>query len=136
MSGITNPTSLPAPVQQWFDDLLLPRQEPFLIHTKFAVKKKLPSRSGRTIRQRRYNRLATATVPLGPSGLTPPPQTMSAIDIDATVSWYGTYLIITDQVVLQNQDPKMNGVSKSFLIDLEAYGTSYGDRAEGLILAA
>lgn len=108
MSGITNPTTLPAPVQQWFDDVLLARQEPFLIHNKMAVKKKLPRNSGRTTRQRRYNTLATATVPLGPSGLTPPPQQLSAIDIDATISWYGTYLIITDQVVLQNQDPVLN----------------------------
>jgi hypothetical protein len=40
------------------------------------------------------------------------------------------YVAINQQVTLQNQDPKMNGVGKSFLIDLEAYGISYGDRAQ------
>jgi len=45
-------------------------------------------------------------------------------------------VILTDQVTIQNQDPRMNGVVKSFLIDLEAYGESYGDRDEELILAA
>lgn len=56
-----------------------------------AMKKRLPYRSGTTVRYRRYNNLARATVPLGPSGVTPPPQTLSALDIDATISWYGKH---------------------------------------------
>lgn len=40
------------------------------------------------------------------------------------------YVAINQQVSLQNQDPKKYGVYKSFLIDLEAYGKSYGDRAQ------
>jgi len=36
------------------------------------------------------------------------------------MSFYGTYIVINEQVALQNQDPKMNGVSKLSLIDLEA----------------
>jgi len=80
----------------------------------------------------RYNPLATATVPLGNSGVTPPPQQLTAVNIDAEIDFYGTYIILNEQVTLQNQDPKVNGVSKSFLIDLEAYGENYGDRAEGL----
>jgi N4-gp56 family major capsid protein len=106
--SITTPTLLPAPVQQWFDDVLLARPEPLLIHNKFAMHKRMPERSGRTVRYRRYNNLARATVPLGPSGLTPPPQVLSAVDIDATIDWYGTYVILTDQVTLQNQDPVLN----------------------------
>ncbi len=107
---ITTGVLLPAPVQQWFDDVLLSRPEPLLIHNKMAMKKRLPSRSGTTVRFRRYTNLARATVPLGPSGITPPPQTLSALDIDAKVDFYGTYAILTDQVTLQNQDPvKISG---------------------------
>ena len=106
--AITTTANLPAPVQQWFDDVLLSRPEPLLIHNKMAMNKRLPMHSGRTVRFRRYTNLATATVPLGPSGLTPPPQTLSALDIDATIDWYGTYVIITDQVTIQNQDPVLN----------------------------
>ena len=106
--SITTTANLTAPVQQWFDDVLLSRPEPLLIHNKMAMRKHLPMHSGRTIRFRRYTNLATATVPLGPSGLTPPPQTLSALDIDATIDWYGTYVIITDQVTIQNQDPVLN----------------------------
>lgn len=105
---ITTTSNLPPPVQQWFDDVLLSRPEPLLIHNKMAMKKRLPYRSGTTVRYRRYNTLARATVPLGPSGITPPPQTLSALDIDAKMDWYGTYVIITDQVTIQNQDPVLN----------------------------
>lgn len=108
MSNITTTSSLTPPVQQWFDDVLLSRPEPLLIHNKMGMRKRLPANSGRTVRYRRYINLATATVPLGPSGLTPPPQTLSALDIDATIDWYGTYVIITDQVTIQNQDPVLN----------------------------
>jgi len=106
--SITTTTLLPPPVQQWFDDVLLSRPEPLLIHNKMAMKKRLPYRSGTTVRYRRYNNLARATVPLGPTGITPPPQTLSALDIDAVVDWYGTYVIVTDQVTIQNQDPVLN----------------------------
>ena len=74
------------------------------------------------MRMRRYNRLNLATAPMGPSGVTPPAQQLSAVDIDAQIHWYGSYVIITDQVSLINEDPKRYGVSKSSLIDLEIYG--------------
>lgn len=106
--SITTTGNLPPPVQQWFDKLLLARPMPLLIHKKMALKKRLPSRSGRSVRYRRYTNLATATVPLGASGLTPTAQTLSAVDIDANIDWYGTYVIITDQVTLVNQDPVLN----------------------------
>ena len=59
-------------------------------------------------------------VPLGNSGVTPPAQNLTAVDIDAKISFYGTYVQLNEQVTLQNQDPKMYGVYKSSLIDLEA----------------
>ncbi len=63
-------------------------------------------------------------VPLGNSGVTPPPQNLTAVDIDAKISFYGTYVTLNEQVTLQNQDPKVYGVYKLSLIDLEAYGIS------------
>lgn len=57
---------------------------------------------------RRYNRLARATAPLGNSGINPPAQTLSSVDIDATINWYGSFVIITDQVTLINEDPVLN----------------------------
>lgn len=85
------------------------------------MKKELPQQSGRTVRYRRYTNLATATVPLPDTGLTPPGQVLNAVDIDATIDWYGTYCTITDQILMINEDPRMNGVVKPALIDLEDY---------------
>ena len=57
-----------------------------------ALKRKMPANGGTTLRQRRYNQLQPAMVPLGNSGLTPPSQQLTAIDIDAKISFYGTYI--------------------------------------------
>lgn len=44
-----------------------------------------------------------------------------------------TYVQINEQVTLQNQDPVkiLRAGLKPSLIDLEAYGISYGDKGEG-----
>lgn len=105
---ITTTNSLPAPVQQWFDNVLLSRPMPKLIHKQMAMKKELPPNSGRIARYRRYTNLQTATVPLPDSGLTPPGQVLNAVDIDARLDFYGTYVTITDQVMFVNQDPVLN----------------------------
>lgn len=116
---ITTTGVLPAPVQQSFSYKLLSVPVPNLIHKIPAMKKRMPRNGGTTLRMRRYNPLATALVPLGNSGVTPPAQQLSAVDIDAKIDFYGSYLQINEQVTLQSQDPKMNGVVKPSLIDLE-----------------
>jgi N4-gp56 family major capsid protein len=57
---------------------------------------------------RRYNPLNAALVPLGNSGVQPPPQNLTAVDIDAKIGFYGTYVVLNQQVTLQNQDPVLN----------------------------
>ena len=105
---ITTTTVLPAPVQQSFSLKLLSVPVPNFIMKIPAMLKKMDRNSGRTLRMRRYNPLLTAMVPLGNTGVTPQAQTLTAVDIDATVSFYGTYLIINEQVTLQAQDPVLN----------------------------
>lgn len=117
--AITTTSVLSAPVQQSFSYKLLSVPVPNMIHKLPAMKKNMPRNGGTTLRMRRYNPLATAVVPLGNSGVTPPAQQLTAVDIDARVSFYGTYVIINEQVSLQNQDPKKYGVYKLSLIDLE-----------------
>jgi N4-gp56 family major capsid protein len=72
------------------------------------MRKNMPRNGGNTLRMRRYNPLQTAMVPLGNSGITPPPQNLTAVDIDAKISFYGTYVVLNEQVTLQNQDPVLN----------------------------
>ena len=166
--NITTTTTLPAPVQQSFSYKLLSVPVPYMIHKIPAMLKQMPRNGGRVLRMRRYNPLNTATVPLGNSGIQPPAQQLTAVNIDAQMDFYGTYIYLNEQVTLQNQDPVLNeaaqrlGVSlrqtedeltrnmlqstasfvngvngkrlyavvKPNLIDLEAYGVSYGDRGE------
>ena len=104
--SITTTSVLPAPVQQSFSFKLLSVAVPYMIHKIPADLKMMPRNGGTTLRMRRYNPLATAPVPLGNSGITPPPQTLTAINIDAMMDFYGTYILLNEQVTLQNQDPK------------------------------
>lgn len=106
--AITTTQILPAPVQQSFSNKLLSVPVPNMIHKIPAMKKQMPRNGGTTLRMRRYNPLATAMVPLGNSGVTPPAQQLTAVDIDAKVSFYGTYVMLNEQVTLQNQDPALN----------------------------
>lgn len=117
--SITTTSTLPAPVQQSFSFKLLSVPVPYMIHKIPAELKAMPRNGGTTLRMRRYNPLATAPVPLGNSGVTPPPQNLTAINIDAQMDFYGTYILLNEQVTLQNQDPKKYGVSKLLVIDLE-----------------
>ncbi len=105
---INNPDTLPAPVQETMDDVLLSVRTPNLIHKLGALEKRLPAKGGRTLRMSRYDRLPTAPVPLGPTGATPPATALNRTDIDATMSFYGLYVAINQQVTLQNQDPVLN----------------------------
>ena len=106
--AITTTSTLPAPVQQSFSYKLLSVPVPNMIHKIPAMKKNMPRNGGTTLRMRRYNPLNTAMVPLGNGGITPPAQNLTAVDIDAKISFYGTYVQLNEQVTLQNQDPVLN----------------------------
>lgn len=114
----TTTTLLPAPVQQSFSYKLLSVPVPNMIHNIPAMRKQMPRNGGTTLRMRRFNPLATATVPLGNSGVTPPAQTLSAVNIDAEIDFYGTYIILNEQVTLQNQDPVLNEAAQRLGVSL------------------
>lgn len=114
----TTTTVLPAPVQQSFSYKLLSVPVPNMIHNIPAMLKQMPRNGGTTLRMRRYNPLATATVPLGNTGVTPPPQQLTAVNIDAEIDFYGTYIILNEQVTLQNQDPVLNEAAQRLGVSL------------------
>jgi len=116
--GVTTTTVLPAPVQQSFSFKLLSVPVPYMIHKIPCDLKAMPRNGGTTLRMRRYNPLATAPVPLGNTGVTPPPQTLSALNIDAQMSFYGTYVLLNEQVTLQNQDPVLNEAAQRLGVSL------------------
>lgn len=113
---------MPAPVQQSFSYKLLSVPVPYMIHKIPAMLKQMPRNGGTTLRMRRYNPLNTALVPLGNTGVTPPPQTLTAVDIDAKIDFYGTYIYLNEQVTLQNQDPVLNEASQRLGVSLNVMG--------------
>lgn len=96
--AITTSGVLPAPVQQSFNMKLLSVPTPNFIHNLPAKEYEMPRSGGTTMRFRRPNRLNPALVPLGNSGITPPGQSLTAVDIDAQMSFYGDYVQINEQV--------------------------------------
>ena len=97
-SGITTTSVISAPVQQSFLNKLLSIPVPYMIHKTAAMKFTMPANGGTTLRMRRPNRLPTSKVPLGNSGVTPPPVQPSVVDIDAKISFYGQYILLNEQV--------------------------------------
>lgn len=116
--SITTTGVLPAPVQQSFSYKLLSVPTPYFIHKIPAMLKNMPRNGGTTLRMRRYNPLPTATVPLGNSGVTPPPVQLTAINIDAQMDFYGQYILLNEQVTLQNQDPVLNEAAQRLGVSL------------------
>lgn len=114
----TTSSVLPAPVQQSFDYKLLSVPTPNFIHKIPAMLKNMPANGGTTLRMRRYNALSSATVPLGNSGIHPPPQQLTAVNIDADMDFYGTYVLLNEQVTLQNQDPVLNEAARRLGVSL------------------
>ncbi len=120
--AITTTTTLPAPIQQSFSYKLLSVPVPSMIHKIPAMKKRMPAKGGTTLRMRRYNALDTAMVPLGNTGVTPPPQQLTAVDIDAKIDFYGTYIVLNEQVTLQAQDPVLNEAAARLGVSLNVLG--------------
>jgi N4-gp56 family major capsid protein len=116
--AIMTTTQLSAQVEQSFCYKILTTPTPNFIHNIPAVRRQMPANGGSTLRQLRYNALDSALVPLGNSGIAPAPQALSGVNIDGKISFYGTYIIINEQVTLTNQSPVLNQASKRLGVSL------------------
>jgi N4-gp56 family major capsid protein len=99
-------------VQQSLSLRMLSVKIPTLIHTVPADEYFMPRGGGTTLRLRRYAKLRLALTPVGNSGQLPSPQNLSAVDIDAKISFYATFVVINEQVTLQAQDRPLNMASE------------------------
>lgn len=103
--------NMPPQIQQRYTDKLLSTPERNLIHNLFASVIEIPDNNGFIDRQSRYDRLDTFEVPLGDSQLNPPEQLLHRVDVDARVRNYSTYVVITKQVLITNQDMILNSAA-------------------------
>lgn len=119
--AITTTSNLPAPILQSLAPGLLSVPTPNFNYIIFAEKYSMPRSGGTTMRFLKPNALSPPIVQLGNSGIEPASQIATRNVIDATMAFYGTSVVLNEQVVIQDQDPQpeLNGVYKSSLIDLE-----------------
>jgi N4-gp56 family major capsid protein len=101
--NLTTTTEVDPGLEVYYDRTLLETAYPNYVHTKFAQRRPVPKKSGKTIKFRRYSRLSVATTPLT-EGITPNGQKLAKTDLLATVSQYGDYVHITDVVDLTVED--------------------------------
>lgn len=115
--AITTLTQLPPEVRTYFDRMLLTLARPYFIYDLFAQKRQIPLNSGDQMVFRRYGTLSAATIPLT-DGQTPSGDQLSVTDFKAAISWYGSFVTITDQVQFVVQDRVLNEATKVLSLQL------------------
>lgn len=115
--AITGMTQLPPEVRTYFDRLLLALARPYFIYDLFAQKRQIPLNSGDQLAFRRYGTLTAAAVPLT-DGQTPMGDQLSVTDFKAEISWYGSFVTISDQVQYTVQDRVLNEATKVLSLQL------------------
>lgn len=119
MSTITTSTQIAAPVQEAFLNRMLSTPVPYVIYGQAAMKFNMPARNGRIAVMRRAERLEPATVPIGNSGLPKPAAVPNVTDIRAEIQFYGNFILLEEQVVLQDQSPVLNWNTELLAINLQ-----------------
>lgn len=109
---ITTTSSLPAPILQSLAPGMLSVPTPNFNYIIPAEKYSMPRNGGTTMRFLRPNPLVPPIVQLGNSGIEPPSQVATREIIDAAMAFYGTSVILNEQVVIQDQDPVLSWVTE------------------------
>jgi N4-gp56 family major capsid protein len=103
--------TMPPQIQQRYNAKLLSTPERNLVHMLFATPVELPDNQGFIDRQSRYDRLDLFPVPLDDAQINPPPQALNRVDVDCRVRVYATYIVLTRQVTITNEDPVLNSAA-------------------------
>ncbi len=104
-------STMPPQIQQRYNAKLLSTPERNLIHMLGAMPVELPDNQGFIDRQSRYDRLDLFPVPLDDAQTNPPPQQLNRVDVDCRVRVYATYIVLTRQVTITNEDPVLNSAA-------------------------
>jgi len=103
--------TLPPQVQQRYNAKLLSTPERNLVHMLFATPVELPDNMGFIDRQSRYDRLDLFPTPLDDSQVNPVAQLLNRVDVDCRLRVYATYITLTRQVTITNEDPVLNSAA-------------------------
>lgn len=109
---ITTTGQLPAPILQSLAPGMLSVPTPNFNYIIPAEKYSMPRGGGTTMRFLRPVPLQAPIVQLGNTGIEPASQVATREIIDAAMSFYGTSVILNEQVVIQDQDPVLSWVTE------------------------
>lgn len=110
--SITTTSNLPAPILQSLAPGMLSVPTPNFNYIIPAEKYSMPRQGGTTMRFLRPVPLQPPVVQLGNTGVEPPSQVATREIIDAAMAFYGTSVILNEQVVIQDQDPVLSWVTE------------------------
>lgn len=79
----------------FYDMTLIDAAQPSLVHDQFGQKRPIPKNGGKKIEFRKYASLPKAITPLT-EGVTPNGSKLSATSIEAEISQYGNYVVLSD----------------------------------------
>jgi N4-gp56 family major capsid protein len=88
----------------YYDRRLITRALPTMVHAKFAQRRGIPKRGGKTIEFRKFATLGVSKTPLT-EGTPPSGQSLSVSAITATVEQYGDVIFFSDLVSTTTFDP-------------------------------
>lgn len=106
----TTLTQVTPAINNFYDRNMLKAARPLLVHTRWGQTKDIPTKNGQVIKFRRYSLLSAATTALS-EGVTPTGSQLSVTDVTATVSFYGDYVTLTDELLLTSYDPLLTETS-------------------------
>ena len=103
-TNVTTDAGLSVENKTHYDMTLIDEAAPNLIHDQFGQKKPIPKNGGKKIEFRKFASLPKATTPLT-EGVTPDGKKLSATAIEAEVSQYGDYVVMSDILDMTAIDP-------------------------------
>lgn len=98
--------TLSAGMVTFYDKTLITFMEADLVYERFAEKRPVPKKNGKTIQFRYYESLGKALTPLT-EGVTPDGQKLVQKSLTATLYQYGAYVTLTDVLDLVHIDPNL-----------------------------
>ncbi len=110
--SITTTSNLPAPILQSLAPGMLSVPTPNFNYIIPAEKYSMPRQGGTTMRFLRPVPLSPPVTQLGNSGIEPASQVATREVIDAVMAFYGTSVILNEQVIIQDQDPVLSWVTE------------------------
>jgi len=103
-TGTTTSSQVGAPVQEFYDRVLLDRAIDVLVHDKFGQKRPIKPNSGEQPKFRRFSSLTNKTQPLVET-VTPSPDQLSKTDKTGQLQQFGNYVELSDYVQYTTEDP-------------------------------